>query len=73
MSRSLRLTLLGAATMALMTGHAVAQAGTAPSANGAPSKPAESQTESQAEPQKRPDQPRTPGCPYRDSKLELIV
>lgn len=67
MSRSSRLTLLGAA-MAVLLGPAMGQEGAVVK----PVAPAEAHS-TPAKPDFRQDRPQSPGCPYRDSKLELIV
>jgi hypothetical protein len=77
-SRS-RLTLVCAASLAMLavTAPAFAQAGPAAGAAGAPAAPAPMQSEEEngaVQPQPNQRQPATPtGCPYRDGKLDLIV
>jgi hypothetical protein len=68
MPRSSRLTFLGAAMAALM-GPALAQEG---AGTAKPVEPAEAQS-APAKPSSQQERPQSPGCPYRDNKLELIV
>ena len=72
-----RLTLLCAASIAMLAtaAPALAQAGAAAGSAGAPSAPAPGNADSQsAQPLPSERQPIAPsGCPYRNGKLDLIV
>ena len=71
MSRSTRLTLLGAAVMLALAGPVCAQERNTAGPADAPPEPAEAQPAPRT-PNSQSERP-SPGCPYRDGKLELIV